>query len=115
MKLKVFSVYDHKGEAYGKPVFLATAGLAVRAFQEVANDKTSEVGKFPQDYTLFEIGEFDDSTGVLTPLSPHVTYGLAAALVKPEMPMAQNAKEGVPFDMLKGKSVNEIRKERVAK
>jgi hypothetical protein len=62
MILKVYSVYDSKAEAYLSPMYFQSKGQAVRSFTEVANDKTSAIGKYPEDFTLFEIGDFNDST-----------------------------------------------------
>jgi hypothetical protein len=75
MILKVFSIFDSKVGAYMKPVFVISKGEIIRSFQEAVNDKSgnSNLAKYPQDFTLFEIGEFDDSSAAFnlhaTPLS----------------------------------------------
>lgn len=70
---KVFSVYDSKAEMYLRPFLARSKGEALRGFSDASNDKTLEIGKHPEDYTLFYIAEFDESTGkynnVLTPES----------------------------------------------
>ena len=63
MITKIFSVYDSKAEVFGKPFFSGTKGLALRSFTEISNDSASEIGKYPADFTLFELGEYDDSNG----------------------------------------------------
>lgn len=60
---KVFCVYDSKAEAYNSPLYVQSKGQAVRSFAEVANDKTSEIGKWPADFTLFELGEYNTDNG----------------------------------------------------
>lgn len=77
MILKAFAVYDVKAEVYGRPFFLATKGLAIRSFADAAQDKNLDIGKYPSDYTLFEIGTFDDSCGMLKPLDANVPLGTA--------------------------------------
>lgn len=57
---KVYTVYDSKAEAYLFPISYQSKGQAVRAFSEAANDKNSNIGKYPEDFTMFELGEFDD-------------------------------------------------------
>ena len=57
---KIFSVFDSKAELYLTPFFMKTKGEAVRGFEDVANDKNSAIGRHPEDYTLFELGEYDD-------------------------------------------------------
>lgn len=63
--LKAYSVYDNKTEAYAKPFFQLTRGEALRSWTDLANDLQSQnmVAKHPSDFVLFEIGEYDESTG----------------------------------------------------
>lgn len=60
MKFKIITVYDEKAEAFLRPIFHQTSAMAVREFQELVNDRNHQFGKFPQDYTLFELGEWSD-------------------------------------------------------
>ena len=60
---KIYSVYDAKSEAYLPPFYMQTRGQAVRAISDCANDKDHNFGRHPKDYTLFEMGEFDDTHG----------------------------------------------------
>lgn len=66
MILKVFSVYDVKAEAYLQPFFMTSKGQAVRGFTDLLNDGQSQFSKHPGDFTLFELGSFDDSNGFFT-------------------------------------------------
>lgn len=61
MIVKMFSVYDSKAEAYSTPQFYQTKGIAVRAFIEAIKQEDTPFCKYPEDFTLFEVGEFDDS------------------------------------------------------
>ncbi len=81
MKLKAFSIYDSKAEAYHAPFFLNTVGLAIRTFEELANDLKTSIGKYPHDYTLFHIGDFNDQSGTLTAYSANVPIGGALEYV----------------------------------
>jgi hypothetical protein len=69
MKQKVFSVYDSKAEMFNQPMFFKATPEALRAFGDEANRTESAIHKHPDDYTLFEIGEFNVETGLLTPLT----------------------------------------------
>lgn len=62
MKPKVYTVYDSKVSAYTQPFFLRTKGEALRGWMDVVNDGTTAFNKHPEDYTLFEIAEWDDQT-----------------------------------------------------
>lgn len=61
---KVYSIFDSKVGAHLQPFFMQANGAAIRAVTELVKDKTHAFGKFPADYTLFELGTFDNSTGV---------------------------------------------------
>lgn len=75
MILKVFSIYDVKAEAYSPPFVEKTIGLAIRTFQALANDMNTNVGKYPGDFTLFSVGEFDDSNGSLIAYDANRPHG----------------------------------------
>lgn len=79
-KMCVFSVYDSKAEAYAMPFFQKTIGLAIRSFEQAAKDPESNLYKYPGDFTLFQIGEFDEIKGVLVPLESHTNLGNAVAI-----------------------------------
>jgi hypothetical protein len=64
---KCFSIYDEKAGAFITPFFLPNEQMAVREFAAAANDPNHKFGKWPADYTLFEIGDFNIDTGELTP------------------------------------------------
>lgn len=68
MKLRMVAIHDSKSESFGRPLFVRAYGEAERSFREVINDGQSDYAKHPADFTLFEIGEFDDVSGVVTPL-----------------------------------------------
>ena len=61
--MKMFSIYDHKAKAYQLPFYLRQSGEALREFSDLVNDEKSRVIKHPEDYTLFLLGEFDETTG----------------------------------------------------
>lgn len=64
---KVCVVFDSKVEAYGTPMFFRSTGEALRSFTDEANKAPSEsaVASHPEDYTMFEIGTWDDRLGVV--------------------------------------------------
>ena len=64
MVLKIFSVFDEKAETFSPPMFLKHNGEALRSFQQVVEDNTSMISKFPSDYKLYALGTFDDVAGM---------------------------------------------------
>ncbi len=70
----MFVIYDSKANAYMQPWFLTNEPMAMRAFGDLINDPESNAGKHPEDYTLFKIGTFNDTTAEVDWTSP-VTLG----------------------------------------
>lgn len=70
MKMKVYSILDSKTGAYGVPFFNVNKDVALRSFMDLTRDERSMASRHPQDYHLFEIGEFDDVTAEITGCSP---------------------------------------------
>lgn len=76
-KLKAFAVRDSKAEAYLRPWFSETRGAAIRAFCDAVNDESSPFYTHCADYTLFEIGEYNQTNGTLLPAQSIVNCGNA--------------------------------------
>lgn len=65
MLLKMFCVRDTKAEAYDRPFYAESRGTAIRSFGDAANDSSHPFNKHPEDYVLFELGEYDtDSANI---------------------------------------------------
>jgi len=66
MKLVLCSVKDRAADAYGRPMFVPSVGVAIRSFSDEVNRKDQENQLFnhPDDFDLYELGEFDDNTGL---------------------------------------------------
>lgn len=80
--IKIVSVYDSKAEAYMQPGYAGTRGAAIRSFSDAINDPKSTIAKHPADYTLFEIGEFDELKGVLHPAKTPISYGVGVEFLR---------------------------------
>lgn len=63
MNLKAYSVRDKKGGFYGTPFFTRSHGEAERAFANLTDDPKSQVHKYPEDFSLHYIGQFNDQEG----------------------------------------------------
>lgn len=61
--MKIFSIFDSKAEAFHMPFFSPTKGTAIRSFAQAANDESSDFFKHAGDYTLFEIGDWEELQG----------------------------------------------------
>ncbi len=65
--MKLFTVHDTKAKLYQNPMFMKTAVEALRAFEQGCKDEKTNLNKYPEDYTLVEIAEFNEENGVITP------------------------------------------------
>lgn len=63
MKIIVMSAFDKKAAVYLTPFFVAHVNVGIRAFANVANDVQSGIGRNPEDFSLWELGTFDDESG----------------------------------------------------
>lgn len=87
MNLLLYSVYDHKVQAYMQPFFAQSKGSAMRSFIDCVNDDKHPLGKAYSDYVLFELGGWCDSTAAFdTYLSPKpVITGVEARVSVPSI------------------------------
>lgn len=65
-KRLVYSVWDSKVNAYASPFFMRTRAEAIRGWEAVANDPSTEISKYPHDFHLMELASFDEDTGEFT-------------------------------------------------
>lgn len=67
MKLYIYSIYDDKSLSYGHPWFQPTEGMAIRMMTDLINDPDTQHYKHPNDYSLYCLGEYDTSDGIIIP------------------------------------------------
>lgn len=71
MKLMhVYSIYDAGADVYLQPFFQPADAAAIRIFSKMCTDENSSLSIKPDDFTLYNIGVFDDETGSLEPREP---------------------------------------------
>lgn len=66
MKLVLCTVKDRAADAFGRPMFVPSVGVAIRSFSDEVNrdDPENQLNRHPDDFDLYELGEFDDNTGL---------------------------------------------------
>lgn len=70
MKHQIFCVYDSAAEQYTEPFYAPTHHFALRNFRRLVNEPGHQFNTYPEDYTIYHIGEYDGDTGVITPQDP---------------------------------------------
>jgi hypothetical protein len=68
MILTICTVKDRAADAYGRPMFVPSIGVAIRSFSDEINHKNADnqLYNHPDDFDLYELGQFDDNTGLFT-------------------------------------------------
>jgi len=74
----VVAVKDKKIGMFDSPFVVRHNGEAMREFDTVRQDKNTKFGKNPEDFDLYQIGTYDETTGELVTLSPptHLISGV---------------------------------------
>lgn len=94
MVLNCYAIYDNKALIYIRPFYEVTDGAALRAFQELAQDLNTFVGKHPNDYSLWRCATYDDQTGLYHPQVPLSHVGDASALLEHHAPLPLSGLNG---------------------
>lgn len=82
MKEKIFSILDSKSEVYSRPMYAATTEAGKRLMHQAVNAENSNYGGlYAADYTLFEIGVWDDNAGTAEMHKAQINLGNAATYV----------------------------------
>lgn len=79
--LKLFTVRDNKAGTYGQPFALANRNVALRTLSGWVRNPESFISQYPDDFELFEVGDFDQMSGKLIPLPVPDYVGRASELL----------------------------------
>lgn len=77
----VCSVHDSKAGAFLLPMFCLSAGVAQRLFHSACNEAGHNFAQYAADYTLFQIGEYDEKTGMIKMDDTFANLGNGASFV----------------------------------
>lgn len=69
MIVKIVAVRDKKCDCFSRPFVAQTPAAAIRSFSDEVNrqDQNNEYYKHPEDYALYELGEYNDADGSIKP------------------------------------------------
>lgn len=80
--MRIYSIYDSKSQLYSQPFYSMNNATAIRSFTLPCNEPGHDFNRFPADYTLMCIGEWDDRTGTVKASETNENLGLALHYVK---------------------------------
>jgi hypothetical protein len=68
MILNICTVKDRAADAFGRPMFVPSTGVAIRSFSDEINrnNADNQLYNHPDDFDLYELGTFDDNTGLFS-------------------------------------------------
>lgn len=78
MILNSYSLFDSKSGTFSPPFFCLSRGIAIRMVMDIMADQNTTPARYPDDFTLFELGNFDDATGVIISSAP-INLGVVSA------------------------------------
>ena len=86
--MKLYCIYDRKGELMNPPFVQQNNAMAIRQFQIMVNqpstpDRSNIIHDYHEDFVLMYLGEFDDKTCVFSPQNPTLLLSTATELLTP--------------------------------
>lgn len=65
-KLVVVAVHDSAVQAFNRPFYVPSVGVAMRSFSDEVNRKAegNTMNEHPSDFTLHMLGVFDEDSGI---------------------------------------------------
>lgn len=67
MQTILCSLYDSKAQRWFTPLNFRNRADALRQLETMVNEGQNEVSRWPADFTLFQIGTYEDLTGEIKP------------------------------------------------
>lgn len=81
MNDRIFTVYDSKIEAFMPPFYSRTLQSALRSFTDTCQSADHPFAKHPEDYTLFELGSFNDNNASFDIHDTPISIALAIEVI----------------------------------
>lgn len=70
MLLRAYTLHDNKALNYSPPFFQHNDAMAIRMLTDLVADTNTAPGRHPNDFRMYCVGTYDDSTGLITPITP---------------------------------------------
>lgn len=61
--MRLYSIYDSKAEQFSPPQVYHNDMLALRGFESIVNDDKMLIKKYPEDFSLYYVGNISDIDG----------------------------------------------------
>lgn len=77
MIYQVYSILDVRVGCYNPPYFAKTDAEAERMFEASRMDRETMINKFPADFILVKLGQYEDLSGTFETHAPQIAEGVA--------------------------------------
>lgn len=86
---KVFAIRDVKADGYSALHVAPSVGVSVRNFSDVVNNRESSMNRYPEDFQLYELGEWDQTSGLIVchSVPKYIMSATECKTRTPEMPI----------------------------
>lgn len=90
MIVQLFAVFDAAAKRFTEPWPAPSVEVAIRRFRHTVNEGQNDISMFPEDYSLFHVGEFDQELGRLIAFETPHSLGVAITFRDRPVPMPGN-------------------------
>ncbi|QXP08078.1 MAG: nonstructural protein [Arizlama microvirus] len=80
--MKLFAMYDIKASFYLQPFPETSTVAALRGFEVAVNEGKSTFSRFPDDFALMELADFDQHSGEIIVHPAPLNLGTARTVLK---------------------------------
>lgn len=80
MKLQIYCIYDSKVLDYANPFYLHSEGELRRGFVEVCMNPETKMNKYPNDFSVYHIGEWNSESGIISSHPPALVMTAVEAI-----------------------------------
>jgi hypothetical protein len=94
MKLNIYTIFDSAAQAHLSPMFMLNDGIALRWFSDGINREGTKNNLFnhPEQFTLFKVGTWDDSTCQFELLDTPKSLGIGVEYRDPQISIIEQIK-----------------------
>lgn len=86
MKLKLYSIRDNKSGVYQAPSHAVNDVVVMRSLQTVLREGNNLLSRYPGEFDLYQVAEFDDESGTAMPLPQGNRHVCTIAALVPSIP-----------------------------
>ena len=66
MNLNIYSIKDSKAGTFSQPFYSVNHSTAIRSFNASLQDATNPLSNYPQDFSLYHLGTWEDREARIT-------------------------------------------------